>query len=88
MRKDITPRPLGLKPLAKRLTRYASASLIPVLDLRTRERKEAQARIKRLASYSAQKKRLALFFIPTAFLVAIGQSLTMSGHAPHDNGNN
>lgn len=84
MRKDITPRPLGLKPLAKRLTRYASASLIPVLDLRTRERKESQARQKRLISYTAQKKRLALFFIPAAFLVAIGQALSTGGTSDNE----
>lgn len=84
MRKDITPRPIGLKPLAKRLTRYASAALIPVLDLRSKESKEEQARTKCLSSYTAQKKRLALFFVPAFAIVAIGQALSTCGTSDNE----
>jgi hypothetical protein len=72
MQKNVTPRPLGLKPVHFP-RRFITADSIPVLDLRTEERKEEQQKEKRIAKNKKDARALLTFlflWIPTAGLVS------------------
>lgn len=60
-------------------TRYASAQAIPVLDLRTRARKEEQAKVKRMEANKAQGRALVGFGIFATLATIAAQFLFANG---------